>query len=89
MTATKPVAVHIDGHDGWSADLTTTDRGVDLFRTDDGSTYRLDPNRTTRLVTLDVGGSTPLVMGIEPTEGHTLRQILDTADDVAASTNVR
>ena len=89
VTAKKPLAVHIGGHDGWSVDLTTTDRRVDLFRTSDGSTYRLDPGRTARLVALDIGGSTPLVMGIQPTEGHTLRQILDTADDVAASTRLR
>ena len=90
MTATKPVAVRIDGHSGWSVDLTTRDRGVDLFRTDEGSSYRLQPNRTTRMVALDVGTATPLVMAIEPRDGRTLRQLLDVAaDDVAASTHVR
>jgi hypothetical protein len=90
VNAKKPVAVRIDGHSGWSVDLTTGDRRVDLFRTDDGSSYRLDPDRTTRMVALDVGTATPLVMGIEPRDGHTLRQLLDVAaDDVAASTHVR
>ena len=90
VTAKKPVAVHIDGHDGWSVDLTTDGgRCVDLFRSDDGTSYRLGPDRTTRMVALDLGGDEPLVMGIQPDDGHTLRQILDTADDVAASTHVQ
>jgi len=90
VTAKKPVAVRIDGHSGWSVDLTTGDRRVDLFRTDEGSSYRLEPGRTTRMVALDDGSGTPLVMGIEPRSGHTLRQLLDVAaDDVAASTHVR
>jgi putative component of toxin-antitoxin plasmid stabilization module len=90
VTAKQPVSVRIDGHSGWSVDLTTGDRGVDLFRTEEGSSYRLQPGRTTRMVALDVGGATPLVMGIEPGDGHTLRQLLDVAaDDAAASTHVR
>lgn len=84
LKATKPATVHIDGRAGRSTDITVSGSdAVALFETEAGG-VSMAPGRTTRLVALDVDGET-LVLVIEPAEGATLRALLDTADDVAAS----
>jgi hypothetical protein len=54
-----------------------------MFRTST-TTYFAEAGRTTRLVALDVGDRV-IVIVIEPSAGHTLKQILASADAVAAS----
>ena len=49
-----------------------------------GRTYYIETGRPTRLVALDDDAGT-LVLVIEPSAGHTLRDILDTADVVAST----
>jgi Protein kinase domain len=82
--ATKPAKVTIDGHTGRSVDVTAND-GVRpaMFRAG-GRPYDLEAGRPTRLVALDDDAGT-LVLVIEPSAGHTLRDILDTADVVAST----
>jgi serine/threonine-protein kinase len=85
LTATKPANVRIDDRGGRSIDVTAEGgESVALFSTA-GDTYVLQPGRTTRLVALDIDDDTVLLLVIEPAADHTLRDILDTADDVAAS----
>ncbi len=88
LKATKPATLHIDGHAGRSVDVTpkSSERPA-VFRTGD-RIYALAPGRTTRLVVLDTD-SGPLILAIEPSDGHTLREILDTADDVAGTIRFR
>ena len=84
LRATKPAAVRIDGHKGRSVDVKPTGgarRAV--FRAGDKTLY-VEPGRTTRLVALDTDDG-PVVLVIEPSKGHTVRQILDTADVVAST----
>ena len=90
LSATRPAKVKIDRLRGRSVDVTRTrSRGgrLELFAAD-GTPYYLEPGRVTRVVALDVGDSV-LVIVIEPGDGHDLRAILDTADDVAASLRTR
>jgi hypothetical protein len=82
--ATRPASVRIDGRRGLSTDLTPVDSArVRLFTTE-GSAYHLEPDRTTRLVVLDVRDEIVLI-AIEPHEGYELRDILDVADPVAGT----
>jgi hypothetical protein len=82
--STKPASVRIDGRRGLSIDLSPIDSApVTLFRTDSIS-FQLPPDRTTRIVVMDVRGDTVL-LAIEPGDGSDLRDILDSAD-LAAGT---
>jgi serine/threonine-protein kinase len=88
LSSTRPAKVKIDRLRGRSVDVTgSRRRRLELFAAD-GTPYYLEPGRVTRVVALDVGGEV-LVIVIEPNDGHDLRAILDTADDVAASLRTR
>ena len=84
VSATRPADLRLDGRKGLSVDLTPIDGArIELFATAT-NTYFLEPDRTTRVVAIDVRGAAVL-LAIEPAEGYDLRDILDTAD-VAAGT---
>ncbi|MEA2578849.1 MAG: eukaryotic-like serine/threonine-protein kinase [Chloroflexota bacterium] len=84
VSATRPANVSIDGRRGLSTDLTPIDPvRVQLFATD-GTTFLLEPDRTTRIVVMDLRKATVLV-AIEPHEGSELADILATADDAAGT----
>jgi eukaryotic-like serine/threonine-protein kinase len=84
VTATHALPVTIGGVAGRSTDVTPRKTGRRaMFRTGT-TTYFVEVGRTTRLVALDVGDRV-IVIAIEPSKGHTLKEILATADVVAAS----
>ena len=84
VSATRPADVRIDGRRGLSTDLTPIDSvRVRLFATD-GTTFYLEPDRTTRVVVMDLRKATVL-LAIEPHEGYELGHILETADPAAAT----
>jgi serine/threonine protein kinase len=84
VSATRPAKVRIDGRRGLSSDLTPIDSArIQLFATS-GTTYFLEPDRTTRVVVMDLRGGT-ILLAIEPHEGFELDQILETADDAAGT----
>jgi eukaryotic-like serine/threonine-protein kinase len=84
VTATHALRVTIGGAAGRSTDVTPKKTGRRaMFRTGT-TTYFVEVGRTTRLVALDVGDRV-IVIAIEPSHGHTLKEILATADAVAAS----
>jgi serine/threonine-protein kinase len=84
VSATRPANVRIDGRRGLSSDLTPIDSvRVQLFATP-GTTYFLEADRTTRVVVMDLRKAT-LLLAIEPHEGFELADILETADDAAAT----
>ena len=84
VSATRPANVRIDGRRGLSSDLTPIDSArVQLFATT-GTTYFLEPDRTTRVVVMNLRKAT-LLLAIEPHEGFELADILETADDAAAT----
>jgi hypothetical protein len=84
VSATRPARVRIDGRRGLSSDLTPIDSArVQLFATT-GTTYFLEPDRTTRVVVMDLRTAT-LLLAIEPHEGFELAEILETADAAAAT----
>jgi len=84
VSATRPANVRIDGRRGLSTDLTSIDGDrIQLFATN-GTTYLLEPDRTTRIVVMDLRKGTILV-AIEPHQGTKLADILATADDAAGS----
>ena len=88
VSATRPANVRIDGRRGLSSDLTPIDSArIQLFATD-GTTYFLEPDRTTRVVVMDLRRAT-LLLAIEPHEGFELAEILETADDAAGTLNWR
>jgi tRNA A-37 threonylcarbamoyl transferase component Bud32 len=84
VSATRPANVKIDGRRGLSSDLTPIDSArVQLFATD-GTTFYLEPDRTTRVVVMDLRKAT-ILLAIEPHEGFELADILETADAAAAT----
>ena len=84
VSATRPANVRIDGRRGISSDLTPIDSArIQLFATT-GTTYFLEPDRTTRVVVMDLPGAT-ILMAIEPHEGRALDDILETADEAAGT----
>jgi eukaryotic-like serine/threonine-protein kinase len=84
VSATRPAKVRIDGRRGLSSDLTPIDSArIQLFATA-GTTYFLEPDRTTRVVVMDLPGAT-ILMAIEPRDGLELDDILATADDAAGT----
>jgi hypothetical protein len=84
VSATRPANVKIDGRRGLSTDLTPIDpERVQLFATN-GTTFMLEPDRTTRIVVMDLRKGT-ILLAIEPHEGFELAEILATADDAAGT----
>jgi hypothetical protein len=84
VSATRPANVRIDGRRGLSSDLTPIDSArIQLFATN-GTTFYLEPDRTTRVVVMDLKKAT-ILLAIEPHEGFELADILETADDAAAT----
>ncbi len=85
VSATRPASVRIDGRRGLSVDLTPIDSTrVELFATA-GSSYFLEPDRTTRIVVIDLPAKSTILIAIEPAEGHDLADILETADPAAGT----
>jgi hypothetical protein len=83
--ATDPSSVRIDGRRGLSTDLAPSDsERVALFSTK-GSTFHLEPDRTTRIVVIDLEGDETILLAIEPNDGSELRDILETADPAAGT----
>jgi hypothetical protein len=88
VSATRPANVRIDGRRGLSSDLTPIDSArIQLFATN-GTTFYLEPDRTTRVVVMDLRGAT-ILLAIEPHEGFELDEILETADDAAGTMHWR
>ena len=86
--ASKVRNLTIDGRTGFSVDLTADgDQIVPILGVGEETVY-LQPYATTRFVLLDAGDRT-LALIIEPTGGASLRDILATADAVAASVDIR
>jgi hypothetical protein len=87
--ATKPTGVRIDRRRAYSSDFQPVgSERVPLFATD-GSTFNLEPDRTTRIVVVDLPGDATVVLAIEPNEGYELRDILKTADAAAGTIDWR
>jgi tRNA A-37 threonylcarbamoyl transferase component Bud32 len=84
VASSRPADVRIGGRRGQSVDLSPIgDHPVALFSTAT-RTYFLEPDRTSRVVAIDVRGAT-VVLVIEPGDFADLAGILETAD-VAAGT---
>ncbi len=86
--ASKVRGLTIDGRKGYSVDLTTQGGEALPILGVGEETFHLEPFATTRIVLLDAGART-LALIIEPTGGSSLRDILATADDVAATVQIR
>ena len=85
VTATDTAGVRIDGRRGLSTDLAPSgEERVRLFATG-SSTFHLEPQRTTRIVVIDLPGDATILLAIEPNDGHELRDILETADPAAGT----
>ena len=85
VSAMRPASVRIDGQRGLSVDLTPIDSArVALFATA-GSSYFLEPDRTTRIVVIDLSGKSTILIAIEPAEGYDLADIIETADPAAGT----
>ena len=77
-------SVRIGGRRGLSVDLAPTGgERVALF-TSDSASFFLEPDRTTRVLAIDVRGGT-VIIAIEPSAGGTLDEILASADGAAAT----
>ncbi|MEX2182941.1 MAG: protein kinase [Chloroflexota bacterium] len=82
--STPPADVRIGGRRGLSIDLSPLDgQQIGLFATAD-STYYLEPDRTTRIVVIDVRDEA-VILAIEPVGRFDLRAILDSADAAAGT----
>jgi hypothetical protein len=87
--ATDPRDVRIDRRRGLSSDFEPTgSERVALFSTE-GSTFHLEPDRTTRVVVIDLPGNDTIILAIEPNDGYELGDILDTADAAAGTIDWR
>jgi hypothetical protein len=87
--ATDTRDVRIDRRRGLSSDFEPTgSERVPLFSTE-GSTFHLEPDRTTRVVVIDLPGDDTIVLAIEPNDGFELPDILETADPAAGTINWR
>lgn len=85
VTATDPADVRIDRRRGLSTDLAPSgSERVRLFATE-SSTFHLEPERTTRIVAIDLSGDDTILLVIEPNDGHELADILETADPAAGT----
>ena len=89
VRATDPASVKIGGRPGLSTDLATVgDNRVALFATE-GAVFNLEPDRTTRIVVVDIKGGGTALIAIEPADGFALADILETADPAAGSVRWR
>jgi serine/threonine protein kinase len=87
--SSRPIEVRIGGRRGLSVDLSPTDgQRVDLFATA-SSVFHLEPDRTTRIVVVDIKGGRTALIAIEPSDGSELRDILATADPAAGTIHWR
>jgi len=86
--SSKVRGLTINGHPGYSVDLTTKGRQALPILGVGEETFFLEPFATTRFVFLDLGKRT-LAIVIEPTGGGSLKNVLATADDVAVSLRAR
>jgi hypothetical protein len=87
--ATKPKGIRIDKRRAYSSDFQPVgSQRVPLFSTE-ASTFNLEPDRTTRIVVVDLPGDDTIVLAIEPNDGYELRDILDSADPAAGSIDFR
>jgi eukaryotic-like serine/threonine-protein kinase len=87
--ATNPASVRIGGRRGLSTDLAPqNDQRIALFATE-GSVFNLEPNRTTRIVVVDLQGGGTALIAIEPGDGSELPAILETADPAAGTIDWR
>jgi hypothetical protein len=87
--ATDTRDIRIDRRRGFSSDFEPTgSERVPLFATE-GSTFNLEPDRTTRVLVIDLPGDDMIILAIEPNDGYELRDILETADPVAGTINWR
>jgi serine/threonine protein kinase len=85
VRATDPTEVKIGGRRGFSTDLAPRDdQPVPLFATE-GSTFNLEPNRTTRVVVVDLKGGGTALLAIEPNNDFKLADILESADPAAGT----
>jgi hypothetical protein len=83
--ATDPVDIRLDKRRGLSSDFAPSgDERVPLFSIE-GSTFHVEPERTTRVLVIDLPEDELIVLAIEPNDGYTLRDLLDTADEAAAT----
>jgi protein kinase-like protein len=89
VRATDPASVKIGGRPGLSTDLATVgDNRVALFATE-GAVFNLEPDRTTRIVVVDIKGGGTALIAIEPADGFALADILETADPAAGTVRWR
>ena len=87
--ATDTRDVRIDRRRGFSSDFEPTgSERVPLFSTE-GSTFHLEPGRTTRVLVIDLPGDDTIVLAIEPNDGYELKDILETADPAAGTIDWR
>jgi eukaryotic-like serine/threonine-protein kinase len=85
VRATDPTEVKIGGRRGFSTDLAPRDeQRVPLFATE-GSSFNLEPNRTTRVVVVDLKGGGTALLAIEPNNDFKLADILESADPAAGT----
>lgn len=85
VTATDPAGVRIDERRGLSTDLAPSgSERVPLFATA-SSTFHLEPDRTTRIVVIDLRGDDTILLAIEPHDGTELGDFLKAADPAAGT----
>ena len=84
VSSTEPADIRLDQRRGLSIDLAPVASSRIALLGNGGSTFYLEPDRTTRVLAVDVRGET-LVVIIEPADGSDLRSILDTADPAAGT----
>jgi hypothetical protein len=83
--ATDPASVRIGGRRGLSTDLAPLDdKPIALFATE-GSVFHLEPDRSTRVVVVDLKEGGTALIAIEPNGGFELADILETADPAAGT----
>ncbi|HEV8697625.1 MAG TPA: protein kinase [Candidatus Limnocylindrales bacterium] len=83
--ATDAANVRIGGRRGLSTDLAPLgDKRVALFATE-GSVFNLEPDRSTRIVVVDLKEGGTALIAIEPNSGFELADILETADAAAGT----
>ncbi len=84
VSSTEPADIRLDQRRGVSIDLAPVASSRIALLSNGGSTFYLEPERTTRVLAVDVRGET-LVMIIEPADGSDLRSIIETADPAAGT----
>ncbi len=87
--ATDPASIRIGDRKGFSTDLAPLDnKRVPLFATE-GAVYNLEPDRTTRVLVVDIKGGGTALIAIEAKDGFELADILETADPAAGTVDWR